>query len=243
MSATAVEHLLPCRACAGRRALLHFAAAGSAIAALGILLEYSGLDIAVSTWFFDASTGTWPHRHGLLSESILYRGERMFVMTLYAAVLAALLVSLLTRSGRRWRRALLFVALATVTGPLIVGLLKSMVHVYVPWRLALFGGDLPYVRLFDPAPAGLSAGHAFPGGHSSGAFGWLSLYFLLRAGNHPRQNIVLGAVLAAGIVFAATQTVRGAHFPSHDVFTLAICWASGACWARLFFPASFARDE
>jgi membrane-associated PAP2 superfamily phosphatase len=32
--------------------------------------------------------------------------------------------------------------------------------------------------------------------------------------------------LVLGIMFGASQQVRGAHFLSHDVFSLAVCWFS-----------------
>ena len=39
--------------------------------------------------------------------------------------------------------------------------------------------------------------------------------------------------LAAGAVFGLAQQLRGAHFLSHDIASLAVCWAVACCVDRL----------
>ena len=114
--------------------------------------------------------------------------------------------------------------MATGTGPLLVGAGKHLAHIYTPWDLALFGGDKPYIHLFDAVPPTLPIGHAFPGGHSSGGFAFICLYFLLSVYRPRYRYHGLAFGLALGAVFAITQELRGAHFLSHDLFSLAICW-------------------
>ena len=38
---------------------------------------------------------------------------------------------------------------------------------------------------------------------------------------------VVAATVLVGLVFGLTQTVRGAHFPSHTFWTAWICWTVG----------------
>lgn len=113
----------------------------------------------------------------------------------------------------------------------------------MPWDLTEFGGDMPYVRIFDPVPDGVPVGHAFPGGHSSGGFAFLSVYFLLRSRAREYRYYGLVVPVLLGIVFAATQEIRGAHFLSHDLFSLAICWTAALGWSLVFFGAEPPLDQ
>jgi membrane-associated PAP2 superfamily phosphatase len=198
-----------------------------------VALEYSGLDPILTGHFFDAANARWPFRDSWLFSDVLHTDASRVSAALYVMVLAALVASLLTPAMAKWRRTLLFLGLATASGPLIVGALKSMTHIYVPWHLALFGGDQPYIRLFDPVGANAPVGHAFPGGHSSGGFAWVSVYFAMRAERLPGSRIALAAALSVGALFSMTQMIRGAHFPSHDFVSLALCWVACVSWSWL----------
>ena len=62
-------------------------------------------------------------------------------------------------------------------------------------------------------------------------------FFFLRVA--PRWRYAgLGIGLLAGTVFGLAQQLRGAHFLSHDVASLAVCW-SVACAVE----ACFGRSE
>jgi len=49
----------------------------------------------------------------------------------------------------------------------------------------------------------------------------------------------LSAGLLAGFIFGINQEIRGAHFFSHDVFSLAICWFSSLLLFMVFFRKQF----
>ena len=74
---------------------------------------------------------------------------------------------------------MIYFLIASAAGPIIVGFLKQTTHIYTPWKIKHFSGPLPYIRLFDPVPGHLPVGRAFPAGHASGGYAFLSLYFLL----------------------------------------------------------------
>ena len=62
-------------------------------------------------------------------------------------------------------------------------------------------------------------------------------FFFLRVA--PRwRHAGLGIGLLAGTVFGLAQQLRGAHFLSHDVASMAVCW-SVACAVE----ACFGRSE
>ncbi len=94
----------------------------------------------------------------------------------------------------------------------------------VPWDLAEFGGDRPYVALFADRPDLLPRAQCFPGAHSSSGFALVCFYFVFRDRS---RRAARWALLAAGLVwavFSLGQQARGAHFLSHDLASLAIVW-------------------
>jgi membrane-associated PAP2 superfamily phosphatase len=209
---------------------------------LAIFSEYSGLDLYLAGQVFDPATGQWPYRSLFLTSQVLHTGGRDFVELLGLACLVLLVASYRVRRLAPYRGTLGFILLAGMTGPLIVSLLKGATHIYTPWSLTRFGGHMPYIRLFDSAPAGSVPGHAFPGGHASGGFAWFGPYFLLLAAGSRRRGLALLFPLALGGVFAATQELRGAHFLSHDLIAMAICWTSALVWALVLFGRQTVRQ-
>lgn len=216
--------------------------ASLAVIAFAIASEYTGLDLYLESLVFDPVTGSWPYRSLFLTSGILHTGGRDFVALLALSGLAVLLASFRFAALVPYRGILLFVLLAGATGPAIVSLLKSTTHIYTPWHLVQFGGDMPYIRLFDTAPAGSPPGHAFPGGHASGGFAWFGPYLLLLAAGSRWRGMALLFPLLLGGVFGITQELRGAHFLSHDLIALAICWLSALFWALVFLGRPVVRQ-
>jgi len=206
-----------------------------AITLLAIISEYSGLDLYLGGLVYDNVSGIWPFRSLFLTSTVLHTWGRYLVVLLALSGVVLLLASYRVRSLAPYRKALLFVLVAGATGPAIVSLLKGTTHIYTPWSLVQFGGNMPYVRLFDSAPPGSLPGHAFPGGHASGGFAWFGPYFLLLAAGSRYRRLALLFPLLLGGLFAATQELRGAHFLSHDLISLAICWTAALFWAVVFF--------
>ena len=91
-----------------------------------------------------------------------------------------------------------------------------------------------FARVFDAVPAGTPIGQGFPGGHSSGGFAYISVYFALTAMRSKYRFYGLFLPLLLGLLFSVTQEIRGAHFPSHDMFSFVVCWLS-CQFLSLFF--------
>ena len=119
--------------------------------------------------------------------------------------------------------------------PLIILNLKNLTHIYCPWDLALFGADKPYVRWFDPVSATAPVGHCFPAAHAGSGYAFVSLYFFLLMTFERYKYYGLAFGLGLGGLYGFTQQMRGAHFLSHDVMSLMICWFSGLALFLLFF--------
>lgn len=195
-----------------------------AIAGLAVVSEYSGLDLFLARLFFDQSTQSWPLKSNFITAGVLHKGAQQMVVYFTVALLLFIVLSLLIKRLRPRIKGAGYLFLCILFGTGIVALLKASTHIYTPWDLTLFGGDRPYIRLFDAVPSDLPVGHAFPGGHSSGGFSFVCLFFLLSVYRPRYRYYGLAFGLALGAVFAITQELRGAHFLSHDLFSLVICW-------------------
>ena len=210
---------------------------------LAVYAEYSGLDLWLAHQFYDPVHQQWPLRSLFITKTLLHDDAQSVVKVLSLLMAVLMAGSFIIGRLRPYRKPLSYLFVASVTGPLIVSLLKNVTHIQIPWQLAEFGGNMPYIRLFDPVQNGLPIGHAFPGGHSSGGFAFFSLYFLCYH-YAPRYRLYgFMLPLITGLVFAMDQEVRGAHFISHDLMSLAICWSSAWFWSRVYLRQQPERDQ
>jgi len=112
---------------------------------------------------------------------------------------------------------------------------KRLSPVACPWDLARYGGDSTYLRTFEYSFGLADAGHCFPAGHASGGFALLALYFAAYLyARRPALFLLPG--LLVGTVFALGQQARGAHFLSHDLWSLSLCWFGALGLFLLFRP-------
>jgi membrane-associated PAP2 superfamily phosphatase len=199
-------------------------------------LEFTSLDYQISENFYNVSLHQWAFRNNWLAEGVLHKGGQAFSEIMGVIVFLVLLFSLPARSSlHRYWKPLVFLFLASITGPIIVAILKNNTHIYCPWDLKVFGGTKPYIHFFDYAPAYMKAGHCFPSGHAGGGFTFVGLYFFLVLVVPQYKYWGLCAGLLLGLVFGVAQQMRGAHFLSHDVFSLAVCWLASLSWFLLIF--------
>jgi membrane-associated PAP2 superfamily phosphatase len=94
--------------------------------------------------------------------------------------------------------------------------------------LAEFGGAARHLSHWRWGVADGGPGHCFPSGHAVSAFAFFGLYFLWRGHDAGRARILLWAVLGVGLLFGSAQLVRGAHYPSHTLWTAWLCWTISA---------------
>lgn len=202
---------------------------------LAVCFEYTGLDLRLSRHFYDPVLHDWPYKAHWLTQDLLHTGGRSLVIVMATLVLLLIVGSTLSQGLKPYRKDLAFVLVAGISGPAIIGMLKAMTHIYSPWDLHLFAGKLPYIRIFDHVPVNAAVGHAFPAAHASGGFAWFSIYFALRRRAVRRFQLSLLLPMILGLLFGFAQQARGAHFLSHDLVSLAICWMCSVLWARWLF--------
>jgi len=125
----------------------------------------------------------------------------------------------LSMAQRRWWLATSLLCLLTIP------ILKQASLTSCPWSLAEFGGTARYVTHWQWGIADGAGGGCFPAGHASAAFAFISGYFALRQQHALAARCWLIGVIAFGLLFGAGQTLRGAHYPSHTLWTAWICLA------------------
>jgi membrane-associated PAP2 superfamily phosphatase len=205
----------------------------AAVAALSLLVwDATDGDLRVVQWFGAADGFAWQHRW--LTEQGLHNGGRWLSLALLITV-AVHLWRPLPLAPRMPRASRLWWLLATLACLVLIPFIKNRSLVSCPWDLAQFGGaarHIPHwarqawVGLGDGGP-----GRCFPSGHASGAFSFVTGWFVLRGHSGRSARLWLAAIVTLGLVFGFGQVMRGAHYPSHVAWTAWICWAvSAALW-------------
>ncbi len=116
-----------------------------------------------------------------------------------------------------------------------------------PWDLAEFGGVAQYVSHWKLGVGDGGPGHCFPSGHAVAAFCFFGLYFMWREHDLRRARLWLAVVLIAGALFGGGQLLRGAHYPSHTLWSAWLCWTISAAaatlmaWRRSTIPVATLR--
>lgn len=184
-----------------------------------VLWELSGRDLFAARLYGDA--GGFALRDAWLASTVVHQGGRLLGWGLLA--LLALDVWLFVLPGPSRRERLRWLA-ATLACLLLVPLAKQFSASSCPWDLAEFGGHAAYIPHWLPGVTDGGPGHCFPSGHAVAAFAFLSGYFLLREHRPGPARAWLAGVLLVGLAFGWGQLARGAHYPSHTLWSAWVCW-------------------
>lgn len=208
------------------------------------VFDLTPLDVLLQNHFYDAAaTDVPPAQRWLIdkqNETLSFWFHRAIKN---AVIVFGVGVLLLGISGFGWkrvapyRRRLLFLACAMALVPVLVGGGKQITNTYCPSQTVLYGGDKPYVKLLEPYPESFhppKKGRCFPAGHATTGFGLMALYFVFRTRRARLAGLAVGLTL--GWVLGLFQMLRGEHFLSHTLFTMAASWLVILCTAALFRP-------
>lgn len=194
--------------------------------------DFSGLDLAVMHLFADSSGFTG--RNLWVTKSLIHEGGRVLAYVVMAALLAMnlfpRLAPALSTRERRWWLLVVLVCLAVISS------IKQRSLTSCPWDLQVFGGVAEYVSHWRWGQRDGGGGHCFPSGHASAAFGFLAGYWALARAYPRAARAWLGGVLVLGLIYGVGQMLRGAHYPSHTLWTGWICWALCLAASR-FLPS------
>ena len=189
-----------------------------------VIFEVTTLDVSLANHFYDFANQQWPYKDSWWASQLIHEYGRRLIVLLFLINVAVLALAYLRPGLKSYRRPAAYMALVLIFAPLIVSGGKKISNTDCPWALDIYGGDRPYVLLFEDRPDHLPDTQCFPGGHSSGGFALLGLYFLFLKRNPRLAKLGLAIGLSMGGLFAFGQEARGAHFISHDTWSAAICW-------------------
>ena len=115
---------------------------------------------------------------------------------------------------------------------LVINRIKFYSLTSCPWDLVQFGGVATYVSHWSWGVGDGGPGRCFPGGHASAGFAFFALAMPGLFSDSPaaRQTgkRLFVAVFLFGLICGASQVLRGAHYPSHGLWTGLICWVVAA---------------
>lgn len=196
-----------------------------------LLWEASGADL----WGADLLYQRWgfPGRDSWWLETVLHRWVKYAVLVLFAALLGLWLWLLRPGGDRLWRWRLGYLLLAAALASALVPLLKAATGLHCPADLQRYGGAELFRPLWSLLPQDARPGRCWPGGHASTGFVWLAGYFALWDRWPRTARKVLGAALALGALLSWGRMVQGAHFLSHNLWTLWIDWSLALLLYRL----------
>jgi membrane-associated PAP2 superfamily phosphatase len=211
----------------GRRDLRVTAASLAALLAW----DLGGADLQVERLF--ASAHGFAARDSAWASTVLHGGGRWLAWALAVALVAvALRTPARVRGGPDrgerivWLAAMLLCALA-------VPALKHFSATSCPWDLAEFGGAARHLSHWSWRRGDGGPGHCFPSGHAVAAFAFLGMHFVWRRHDPARARAWLLAVLAVGTLLGLGQAARGAHYPSHTLWSGWLCWSICAAVDRI----------
>ena len=194
-----------------------------ALMALLLLIDPSPLDFALERLFYQPGDG-FIGRHSFWLEDILHDRAKQAVIAVGILAIAGFLLSLLPTRLRQWRRPLGYLVLALGLSTSVVTPLKTLTGMHCPWSLTEFGGHEQFTPLLAERAPTANPGRCWPGGHASAGFSLIALFFVLRDRKPRAARAALIFALGLGAVFSLGRMAQGAHFLSHNLWTLLIDW-------------------
>jgi membrane-associated PAP2 superfamily phosphatase len=209
-----------------------------AATALLFCLENTGLDLWVADHWYAFEGYQWSLRDNWLTYRIIHQDGKEALLGV-GLVLAALLVAGYRWPGlRAWRKPLGYLLTSMALLPGLVAYSKHFSQAPCPWDMARYGGEALYRHNLSYGFSAAGAGHCFPAGHASGGFALLALYFAAYLYARRPVWFLLPGILV-GFTFAFGQEARGAHFLSHDLWTMSLCWFGALGLFLLFRPGTW----
>jgi membrane-associated PAP2 superfamily phosphatase len=198
-----------------------------------VLIAFGG-DRWIADQIYAAEGGHWALRNSFVLTRVLHAGGKALSALAWLVVIAMTLRTIIDARWKPLRRPLLALLLSVAVSTLLVSTLKHLTRMDCPWDASIYGGPHPYFTLLQSRPTGIKPSGCFPAGQASAGYAWVALYFFF-AGVRPQwRRIGLAIGICFGLALGIAQQLRGAHYLSHDLWTLAICWFVALAIHRLF---------
>lgn len=199
------------------------------LSSYGILLLLIFRLWPIDAWLIAPYAGTLNHPFPLkdtwLLTTVAHEGLKHIVIAFVVGLLIVLGLGQPYPQLKAYRSTILFVIVAMAASSGLVGLLKAASHHSCPWHLTLYGGigGVEY-PLLGAIPLDAGVGKCFPGGHAAGGFALLALYFAARRNGWRYAWGYAWLGIGLGLLMGYAQMMRGAHFMSHNLWTLWWTW-------------------
>jgi membrane-associated PAP2 superfamily phosphatase len=190
---------------------------------LSAAIHFFDIDRLVADYFYGLQGHSWVWKGSWLAERVLHQGGRNLSLLIALVAFIAMLIAYARASLRRHQKPLLYLFCAASGSSLLVSVLKALLAVSCPWEFARYGGQLPYYSVIEQLVLRNGAG-CFPAAHASAGYAWVAVYFVSCIYASRWRWVGLVGPLLFGLVLGVAQQIRGAHFISHDLWTLAVCW-------------------
>lgn len=209
-----------------------------ALIVLSGAISFFDIDKVLADYFYGLQGNAWIWRGTWLTEIFFHKGGRAASLLLALTIFVLMITAYCRVSWVGYRRPLLYLFLAATSSSLLVSLFKSALAVSCPWEFERYGGHLFYSPVIEQLMLRNGEG-CFPAAHASAGYAWVALYFFgLRYASNLRW-FGLAIALIFGLVLGFAQQIRGAHFISHDLWTLAVCWFNSLALYLFMFKNTF----
>ncbi len=201
-------------------------------------VNYSDIDLKVQNHLFNFQSKTWlVDKDELVKKIFFYKLPKILLGITIFGCLASAIIGFKNHNQNfcyknRHRFFLIFLGLALI--PLIAGNIKKFTNVYCPNQLEIYGGDKPYVKIFNHYPEGftqIKKAKCFPAGHAVTGFALMILFFAL-SGFYAYLSLA-GSILL-GWIMGFYQMAKGAHFFGDTLVSMLVCFFLAALIARIY---------
>ncbi|MGP5119275.1 PAP2 family lipid A phosphatase [Psychrobacter alimentarius] len=211
-----------------------------------VALEHSQIDLLISKLFY--LNGQWLLEKGAQPYALIFYDAPKALLILFAIYLMTVLAikyrtplnaDFSLNHSKRSRyilplsvREISYLLIVIIIVPTTIATLKSVTHVSCPNHLMLFGGDMPYLDLWQSIVAKTPA-KCFPAAHASAGFSLYGLAFLPTWRKYRYK--IFEAVTALGWTMGLYKMLFGDHFFNHTLVSMLLSLTIACALAHIFF--------
>ncbi len=202
---------------------------------LTLVIRWTGLDLAISGWFFDPEAGGWPWGQSWLARGLYTLGAFPAFLLAGGGALAWLMGWKLQGSVAPPNSAMFLVVLFLIGPGLVVNVgFKQTWGRPRPSQVRQFGGERDFLPVGTPG-SGMHRNSSFPSGHAATAFYLIAPAFVVRS----RRPRLAAGLAAAGGLFGAlmglARIAQGGHWVSDVLWSAAVVYFTAVILARWLF--------
>lgn len=217
--------------------IAHFLTPMVALIVASSAITAADFDRTLADYFYLLEGHSWAWKDTWITEVFFHKGARALSLILALTVLTVAITACFSRRLAVHKKPFFYLFFAVSGGSFLISFFKSSLAVSCPWEFERYGGNLIYSNVVEQLFLHNGSG-CFPAGHASAGYAWVSCYFFGLYYQSKWHRWGLTIPLLVGLVLGLVQQIRGAHFISHDVWSLALCWFYSLALFLAFFKSS-----